>query len=40
MSIQGRWQVVETPGYDMALADAESSMRLFGEKVLPRLPRL
>ena len=25
---------------DMALADAESSMRLFGEKVLPRLPRL
>jgi alkanesulfonate monooxygenase SsuD/methylene tetrahydromethanopterin reductase-like flavin-dependent oxidoreductase (luciferase family) len=25
---------------DMALADAEASMRLFGEKVLPRLPRL
>jgi|GEM_PF-5686055 len=22
MSIRGRWQVVETPGYDMALADA------------------
>jgi alkanesulfonate monooxygenase SsuD/methylene tetrahydromethanopterin reductase-like flavin-dependent oxidoreductase (luciferase family) len=25
---------------DMALADAGSSMRLFGEKVLPRLPRI
>jgi len=22
MSIRGRWQVVETPGYDMAVADA------------------
>ena len=22
MSIRGRWQVVETPGYDMALASA------------------
>ena len=25
---------------DMALVDAEASMRLFGERVLPRLPRL
>jgi hypothetical protein len=25
---------------DIALADAEASMRLFGDKVLPRLPRL
>jgi natural product biosynthesis luciferase-like monooxygenase protein len=25
---------------DMGLADAEASMRLFGEKVLPRLPRI
>jgi alkanesulfonate monooxygenase SsuD/methylene tetrahydromethanopterin reductase-like flavin-dependent oxidoreductase (luciferase family) len=25
---------------DIAIADAEASMRLFGEKVLPRLPRL
>ena len=25
---------------DVALADAEASMRLFGEEVLPRLPRL
>ena len=25
---------------DMALADAQASMRLFGEEVLPRLPRL
>ena len=25
---------------DMAMADAEASMRLFGDKVLPRLPRL
>jgi alkanesulfonate monooxygenase SsuD/methylene tetrahydromethanopterin reductase-like flavin-dependent oxidoreductase (luciferase family) len=25
---------------DMSLADAQASMRLFGEEVLPRLPRL
>jgi alkanesulfonate monooxygenase SsuD/methylene tetrahydromethanopterin reductase-like flavin-dependent oxidoreductase (luciferase family) len=25
---------------DVSIADAEASMRLFGEKVLPRLPRL
>ncbi len=25
---------------DIALADAKASMRLFGEEVLPRLPRL
>jgi hypothetical protein len=26
--------------HDITLADAETSVRLFGEKVLPRLPRL